>query len=78
MQNNETHFLLIVAIIGAGLWLRHSLTPSYGWIVVILVGSLLEAVYMFGWFKQATRAVPNEAPVRPTVRALSLSSSTPM
>ena len=39
MQNNETHFLLIVAIIGAGLWLRHSLTPSYGWIVVILLGA---------------------------------------
>ena len=31
--------LLIVAIIGAGLWLRHSLTPSYGWIVVILLGA---------------------------------------
>ena len=39
MQNNETHFLLIVAIIGAGLWLRHSLTPSYVWIVVILLGA---------------------------------------
>ena len=39
MQNNETHFLLIVAIIGASLWLRHSHTPSYGWIVVILLGA---------------------------------------
>ena len=26
------------------------------WIAIMLVGSLLEAAYMFGWFKQATRA----------------------
>ena len=72
--------LLLIAIAGLppfpGFWAKWELVmqlssgQQYGWIVVILVGSLLEAVYMFGWFKQATRAVPNQAPVRPTLRAL--------
>lgn len=72
--------LLLVAIAGLppfpGFWAKWELVMQlsngrqYGWIVLILVGSLLEAAYMFSWFKQATRAAPNQAPVRPTVRAL--------
>lgn len=72
--------LLLVAIAGLppfpGFWAKWELVmqlsngQQYGWIVLILAGSLLEAAYMFSWFKQATRAVPNQAPVRPTVRAL--------
>lgn len=72
--------MLLVAIAGLppfpGFWAKWELVmqlsrgQQYVWIVVILVGSLLEATYMFGWFKQATRAMPNETPVRPTLRAL--------
>lgn len=72
--------LLLVAIAGLppfpGFWAKWELVMQlskgqlYGWIVLILVGSLLEAAYMFSWFKQATRAVPNQVPVRPTLRAL--------
>lgn len=35
----------------------------YAWIAVILSGSLLEAVYMFRWFMQATRATHEETTV---------------
>ena len=61
--------LLLVAIAGLppfpGFWAKWELVMQlsggqklYLAIGVILVGSLLEAAYMFGWFKQATRAVP--------------------
>ena len=72
--------LLLVGIAGLppfpGFWAKWELVmqlskgQQYGWIIVILAGSLLEAAYMFGWFKQATRAVPHQVPVRPTLRAL--------
>ncbi|TCL74586.1 proton-conducting transporter membrane subunit [Rhizobium sp. BK251] len=36
------------------------------WIAVILVGSLLEAAYMFSWFKHATRPLPDRTTISPT------------
>jgi hypothetical protein len=36
----KMHVTLIVAIIIAVLWLRHSLMPSYGWIFVVLVAAI--------------------------------------
>ncbi|PWK68997.1 proton-conducting transporter membrane subunit [Aminobacter sp. AP02] len=72
--------LLLVAISGLppfpGFWAKWELVmqlsrgQQYAWILVILAGSLLEAAYMFSWFKQATRSVPNQTPVRPALRAL--------
>ena len=57
--------VLVVAIAGLppfpGFWAKWELVvqASSGgkaaWIAVILIGSLLEAAYMFRWFKQATR-----------------------
>jgi formate hydrogenlyase subunit 3/multisubunit Na+/H+ antiporter MnhD subunit len=57
--------VFLVAIAGLppfpGFWAKWELVMQaaagerYVWIGVILVGSLLEAAYMFRWFKQATR-----------------------
>ena len=66
--------LLLVAIAGLppfpGFWAKWELVMQLsggeavpGWIGVILVGSLLEAAYMFGWFKQATRSTATEPAV---------------
>lgn len=63
--------MLLVAIAGLppfpGFWAKWELVMQlsgadlYIWISVVLVGSLFEAAYMFGWFKQATRALPGTA-----------------
>ncbi|WP_027232789.1 proton-conducting transporter membrane subunit [Phyllobacterium sp. UNC302MFCol5.2] len=60
--------MLLLAIGGLppfpGFWSKWELVMrvanagQYGWIAVILVGSLFEIAYMFRWFKQATRAAP--------------------
>ena len=65
--------LLLVAIAGLppfpGFWAKWELVMQlsgaklYLAIGVILVGSLLEAAYMFGWFKLATRSTATEPPV---------------
>ena len=65
--------LLLVAISGLppfpGFWAKWELIMQvargerYIWIVVILAGSLLEAAYMFRWFKQAMRPVTGGVPV---------------
>lgn len=57
--------LLLIAISGLppfpGFWAKWELvmklaaSEQYGWIAVVLGGSLLEAAYMFRWFRQATR-----------------------
>ena len=62
--------LLLVSIAGLppfpGFWAKWELVMQlsgaklYASVGVILVGSLMEAAYMFGWFKQATRAIPAE------------------
>ncbi|AWC23115.1 Multiple resistance and pH homeostasis protein A [Aminobacter sp. MSH1] len=72
--------LLLVAIAGLppfpGFWAKWELVMQlsgaqlYVWIALILLGSLLEAAYMFGWFKQATRAMPGDLPVSFTARDL--------
>jgi len=72
--------MLLIAIAGLppfpGFWakwelvMRLSAGERYGWIVLILAGSLLEATYMFRWFKQATRAAPEHPEVRPEIAAL--------
>lgn len=63
--------ILLVAIAGLppfpGFWskwelvIRVAAAGHFGWIAVILIGSLLEIAYMFRWFKQATRAVEQGA-----------------
>ncbi|UXN66849.1 proton-conducting transporter membrane subunit (plasmid) [Phyllobacterium sp. A18/5-2] len=65
--------MLLVAIAGLppfpGFWAKWELVTQiavgkhYAWIAVILSGSLLEAVYMFRWFMQATRATHEETTV---------------
>lgn len=72
--------LLLVAISGLppfpGFWakwelvMRLSGAELYFWIALVLLGSLLEATYMFGWFKQASRARPGDIKVSLTVREL--------
>ena len=62
--------VLLTAIAGLppfpGFWAKWELVMQlsgaklYVAIGAILVGSLLEAAYMFGWFKQATRPLPAE------------------
>ena len=62
--------VLVVAIAGLppfpGFWAKWELVVRIagseyrGWIALILVGSLLEAAYMFRWFQHATRAVQDE------------------
>ncbi|MEK1893705.1 MAG: proton-conducting transporter membrane subunit [Rhizobium sp.] len=62
--------VFLVAIAGLppfpGFWAKWELVMQaaagerYIWIAVILVGSLLEAAYMFRWFKQATRPMPSQ------------------
>lgn len=64
--------VLVVAIAGLppfpGFWakweliIRIAVSGQYGWICVILVGSLLEAAYMFRWFQHASRAHQGGAP----------------
>jgi formate hydrogenlyase subunit 3/multisubunit Na+/H+ antiporter MnhD subunit len=63
--------VFLVAIAGLppfpGFWAKWELVMQaaagerYVWIGVILVGSLLEAAYMFRWFKQATRPMLDQA-----------------
>ncbi|MBB3456053.1 formate hydrogenlyase subunit 3/multisubunit Na+/H+ antiporter MnhD subunit [Rhizobium sp. BK313] len=63
--------VFVVAIAGLppfpGFWAKWELVmhaaagERFIWIAVILVGSLLEAAYMFRWFKQATRPMPSQA-----------------
>ena len=63
--------ILLVAIAGLppfpGFWskwelvIRVAAAGHFGWIAVILIGSLLEIAYMFRWFKQATRTVEQGA-----------------
>jgi formate hydrogenlyase subunit 3/multisubunit Na+/H+ antiporter MnhD subunit len=63
--------VFLVAIAGLppfpGFWAKWELVMQaaagerYVWIGVILVGSLLEAAYMFRWFKQATRPMVADA-----------------
>ncbi|NLS07547.1 proton-conducting membrane transporter [Rhizobium sp. P32RR-XVIII] len=65
----------LVAIAGLppfpGFWAKWELVMQaaaggrYIWIAVILVGSLLEAAYMFSWFKHATRPLPDETTISP-------------
>lgn len=65
--------LLLVAIAGLppfpGFWAKWELVMQvaagerYIWIAVILAGSLLEAAYMFQWFKQAMRPTGEGTPV---------------
>lgn len=72
--------LLLIAIAGLppfpGFWAKWELVMQlsgaklYIWIGVILVGSLLEAAYMFSWFKQATRAKPGDVPAKPSLPQL--------
>jgi formate hydrogenlyase subunit 3/multisubunit Na+/H+ antiporter MnhD subunit len=60
----------LVALVGLppfpGFWAKWELTlqlagsGQYGWIAVVLLGSLLEAVYLFRWFGHSLR--PAEAP----------------
>ncbi|KQV66323.1 proton-conducting transporter membrane subunit [Rhizobium sp. Root1220] len=67
--------VFLVAISGLppfpGFWAKWELVMQaaagerYVWIAVILVGSLLEAAYMFRWFKHATRPLTGEAEVKP-------------
>lgn len=66
--------VFLVAIAGLppfpGFWAKWELImqaaggEGYVWIAVILVGSLLEAAYMFRWFKQATRPLADQAAIR--------------
>ncbi|RDL52399.1 Na(+)/H(+) antiporter subunit A [Ensifer sp. M14] len=68
--------VFVVAIAGLppfpGFWAKWELVMQaaagerYIWIAVILVGSLLEAAYMFRWFKHATRPLPGETQISPT------------
>ncbi len=63
----------LVALVGLppfpGFWAKWELTlqlagaGQYGWIAVVLVGSLLEAVYLFRWFGYSLRS--GEAPAAP-------------
>ena len=63
--------ILLVAIAGLppfpGFWskwelvIRVAAAGHFGWIAVILIGSLLEIAYMFRWFKQETRTVEQGA-----------------
>jgi formate hydrogenlyase subunit 3/multisubunit Na+/H+ antiporter MnhD subunit len=72
--------MLLVAIAGLppfpGFWakwelvMRLSAGARYGWIALILVGSLLEAAYMFRWFKQAMRGLPDEPQATPDLVGL--------
>lgn len=68
--------VFVVAIAGLppfpGFWAKWELVMQaaagerYIWIAVILVGSLLEAAYMFRWFKHATRPLPDETKISAT------------
>ncbi|MBP1870331.1 formate hydrogenlyase subunit 3/multisubunit Na+/H+ antiporter MnhD subunit [Ensifer adhaerens] len=68
--------VFVVAIAGLppfpGFWAKWELVMQaaagerYIWIAVILVGSLLEAAYMFRWFKHATRPLSGETKISPT------------
>ncbi|MBK3745661.1 proton-conducting membrane transporter, partial [Paraburkholderia aspalathi] len=67
--------ILLVAIAGLppfpGFWAKWELVMQVAtgtrkiWVAVILVGSLLEAAYMFRWFKLATRAAANDEAFEP-------------
>lgn len=72
--------VFLVAIAGLppfpGFWAKWELVMQaaagerYVWIAVILAGSLLEAAYMFRWFKHATRALSGETTVSADVTRL--------
>jgi formate hydrogenlyase subunit 3/multisubunit Na+/H+ antiporter MnhD subunit len=61
--------IMMSALIGLppfpGFWAKWQLVMLladgglYGWIAVILIGSLLEAAYLFGWFSHARHKVDN-------------------
>lgn len=67
--------VFLVAIAGLppfpGFWAKWELVMraaaggQYIWIAVILIGSLLEAAYMFRWFKHATRPMPDAIAISP-------------
>ncbi|MFC6444292.1 complex I subunit 5 family protein [Shinella zoogloeoides] len=77
--------VLVVAIAGLppfpGFWAKWELVMQAAdggksvWIAVILIGSLLEAAYMFRWFKHATR--PHAAADRSAETDLPLASLAP-
>ncbi len=64
--------ILLTALVGLppfpGFWAKWVLVMElatgglYGWIAVILLGSLLEAAYLFRWFTQALEARKTDAP----------------
>ena len=64
--------ILLAALVGLppfpGFWAKWVLVMElatgglYGWIAVILLGSLLEAAYLFRWFTQTLEARKTEAP----------------
>ncbi len=66
--------ILLAALVGLppfpGFWAKWLLVMEmasgglYGWIAVILLGSLLEAAYLFRWFTQALQARKTDAPDR--------------
>jgi len=72
--------MLLVAISGLppfpGFWAKWELVvrlaagQRYGWVILILAGSLLEAAYMFRWFKQSTRASAEIAEAWPRIATL--------
>lgn len=72
--------MLLIAISGLppfpGFWAKWELVMQlaagrqYGWIALVLAGSLLEASYMFRWFKQATRNAHDTAEVKLDFNAL--------
>jgi formate hydrogenlyase subunit 3/multisubunit Na+/H+ antiporter MnhD subunit len=63
---------LLVALVGLppfpGFWAKWALVMElaaggmYGWIAVVLVGSLLEAAYLFRWFTHSLEARENDTP----------------
>jgi len=72
--------IMLAALIGLppfpGFWAKWQLVMllgdggQYGWIAVILIGSLLEAAYLFRWFSHARHKVDNssdETPAEVTV-----------
>ncbi|MGB5180428.1 MAG: proton-conducting transporter membrane subunit, partial [Gammaproteobacteria bacterium] len=66
--------ILLAALVGLppfpGFWAKWLLMMElatgglYGWIAVVLLGSLLEAAYLFRWFTQALQARKTDAPER--------------
>jgi len=65
--------ILLAALVGLppfpGFWAKWALVLElaaggmYGWIAVVLLGSLLEAAYLFRWFTHALEGAEDSAPV---------------